>query len=102
MNSKELNEELVAVRVTYLSTFPLSPPKKPNSVLRKVAIVRLIFGFEITTYIPGIGHNSQEHSSVLVRGGRVKDLPSVRYHIIRGTLDAVRVKDRQQRRSSVL
>nr|YP_009309806.1 ribosomal protein S12 [Orobanche pancicii]ALJ02261.1 ribosomal protein S12 [Orobanche pancicii] len=77
----------------------LSPPKKPNSGQRKVARVRLTSGFEITAYIPGIGHNSQEHSSVLVRGGRVKDLPGVRYHIVRGTLDAVRVKNRQQGRS---
>nr|AMX21495.1 ribosomal protein S12 [Helianthus praecox] len=68
-------------------------PKKPNSALRKVARVRLTSGFEITAYIPGIGHNSQEHSVVLVRGGRVKDLPGVRYHIVRGTLDAVGVKD---------
>nr|YP_010717679.1 ribosomal protein S12 [Orobanche pycnostachya]YP_010717694.1 ribosomal protein S12 [Orobanche pycnostachya]WDQ41941.1 ribosomal protein S12 [Orobanche pycnostachya]WDQ41943.1 ribosomal protein S12 [Orobanche pycnostachya] len=74
-------------------------PKKPNSGQRKVARVRLTSGFEITAYIPGIGHNSQEHSSVLVRGGRVKDLPGVRYHIVRGTLDAVRVKNRQQGRS---
>nr|YP_010503811.1 ribosomal protein S12 [Chrysosplenium serreanum]YP_010503856.1 ribosomal protein S12 [Chrysosplenium serreanum]UXE32948.1 ribosomal protein S12 [Chrysosplenium alternifolium]UXE32360.1 ribosomal protein S12 [Chrysosplenium serreanum]UXE32405.1 ribosomal protein S12 [Chrysosplenium serreanum]UXE32993.1 ribosomal protein S12 [Chrysosplenium alternifolium] len=74
-------------------------PKKPNSALRKVARVRLTSGFEITAYIPGIGHNSQEHSVVLVRGGRVKDLPGVRYHIVRGTLDAVGVKDRQQGRS---
>nr|YP_009751136.1 ribosomal protein S12 [Pyrularia edulis]QIJ98532.1 ribosomal protein S12 [Pyrularia edulis]QKV09646.1 ribosomal protein S12 [Pyrularia edulis]QKV09688.1 ribosomal protein S12 [Pyrularia edulis] len=73
-------------------------PKKPNSALRKVARVRLTSGFEITAYIPGIGHNSQEHSVVLVRGGRVKDLPGVRYHIVRGTLDAVGVKDRQQGR----
>nr|QOI12928.1 ribosomal protein S12 [Capparis spinosa] len=71
-------------------------PKKPNSALRKVARVRLTSGFEITAYIPGIGHNLQEHSVVLVRGGRVKDLPGVRYHIVRGTLDAVGVKDRQQ------
>nr|YP_009487070.1 ribosomal protein S12 [Paeonia rockii]YP_009489725.1 ribosomal protein S12 [Paeonia suffruticosa]AWB35964.1 ribosomal protein S12 [Paeonia rockii]AWH10995.1 ribosomal protein S12 [Paeonia suffruticosa] len=71
-------------------------PKKPNSALRKVARVRLTSGFEITAYIPGIGHNSQEHSVVLVRGGRVKDLPGVRYHIVRGALDAVGVKDRQQ------
>ncbi|KAJ7941387.1 30S ribosomal protein S12, chloroplastic [Quillaja saponaria] len=90
------------VAVTYLSTFPLSPPKKPNSALRKVARVRLTSGFEITAYIPGIGHNLQEHSVVLVRGGRVKDLPGVRYHIVRGTLDAVGVKDRQQGRSSAL
>nr|YP_010514123.1 ribosomal protein S12 [Strongylodon macrobotrys]YP_010514167.1 ribosomal protein S12 [Strongylodon macrobotrys]UXL85776.1 ribosomal protein S12 [Strongylodon macrobotrys]UXL85820.1 ribosomal protein S12 [Strongylodon macrobotrys] len=74
-------------------------PKKPNSALRKVARVRLTSGFEITAYIPGIGHNLQEHSVVLVRGGRVQDLPGVRYHIIRGTLDAVGVKDRQQGRS---
>nr|YP_010424464.1 ribosomal protein S12 [Huperzia crispata]YP_010719089.1 ribosomal protein S12 [Huperzia arctica]YP_011031828.1 ribosomal protein S12 [Huperzia selago]YP_011031915.1 ribosomal protein S12 [Huperzia kunmingensis]Q5SD27.2 RecName: Full=Small ribosomal subunit protein uS12c; AltName: Full=30S ribosomal protein S12, chloroplastic [Huperzia lucidula]ATV96555.1 ribosomal protein S12 [Huperzia serrata f. longipetiolata]WRB00852.1 ribosomal protein S12 [Huperzia sp. DW-2023a]WRB01287.1 ribosomal p len=74
-------------------------PKKPNSALRKVARVRLTSGFEITAYIPGIGHNSQEHSVVLVRGGRVKDLPGVRYHIVRGTLDAVGVKNRQQGRS---
>nr|YP_009138542.1 ribosomal protein S12 [Lathyrus japonicus]YP_009138616.1 ribosomal protein S12 [Lathyrus littoralis]AIK20761.1 ribosomal protein S12 [Lathyrus japonicus]AIK20910.1 ribosomal protein S12 [Lathyrus littoralis]AIK21060.1 ribosomal protein S12 [Lathyrus ochroleucus] len=74
-------------------------PKKPNSALRKVARVRLTSGFEITAYIPGIGHNLQEHSVVLVRGGRVKDLPGVRYHIVRGTLDAVGVKDRQQARS---
>nr|YP_010331154.1 ribosomal protein S12 [Boehmeria japonica]YP_010331199.1 ribosomal protein S12 [Boehmeria japonica]UNY34621.1 ribosomal protein S12 [Boehmeria japonica]UNY34666.1 ribosomal protein S12 [Boehmeria japonica] len=74
-------------------------PKKPNSALRKVARVRLTSGLEITAYIPGIGHNLQEHSVVLVRGGRVKDLPGVRYHIVRGTLDAVGVKDRQQGRS---
>nr|AWI69847.1 ribosomal protein S12 [Malouetia tamaquarina] len=74
-------------------------PKKPNSALRKVARVRLTSGLKITAYIPGIGHNLQEHSVVLVRGGRVKDLPGVRYHIVRGTLDAVGVKDRQQGRS---
>ena len=74
----------VAVRVTYLSTIPLSPPKKPNSALRKVARVRLTSGFEITAYIPDIGHNLQEHFVVLVRGGRVKDLTGVRYHIVRG------------------
>nr|BCN41430.1 ribosomal protein S12 [Actinidia deliciosa] len=73
--------------------------KKPNSALRKVARVRLTSGFEITAYIPGIGHNSQEHYVVLVRGGRVKDLPGVRYHIVRGTLDAVGVKDRHKARS---
>jgi small subunit ribosomal protein S12 len=77
-------------------------PKKPNSALRKVARVRLTSGFEITAYIPGIDHNLQEHSVVLVRGGRVKDLPGVRYHIVRGTLDAAEVKDRQQGRSSAL
>nr|BAH11205.1 ribosomal protein S12 [Welwitschia mirabilis] len=74
-------------------------PKKPNSALRKVARVRLTSGFEITAYIPGIGHNLQEHSVVLVRGGRVKDLPGVKYRIVRGTLDAVAVKNRQQGRS---
>ncbi|RVW21192.1 30S ribosomal protein S12-B, chloroplastic [Vitis vinifera] len=82
--------------------FPLSPLKKPKSTLCKVARVRLTSGFEITTYIPGIGHNSQEHFVVLVRGGRVKDLPGVRYHIVQGTLDAVEVKDHQQGRSSAL
>jgi len=74
-------------------------PKKPNSALRKVARVRLTNGFEVTSYIPGIGHNLQEHSVVMIRGGRVKDLPGVRYHIIRGTLDTQGVKDRHQRRS---
>jgi small subunit ribosomal protein S12 len=74
-------------------------PKKPNSALRKVARVRLTNGFEVTTYIPGVGHNLQEHSVVLVRGGRVKDLPGVRYHIVRGTLDSVGVQDRKQGRS---
>jgi small subunit ribosomal protein S12 len=74
-------------------------PKKPNSALRKVARVRLTNGYEVTTYIPGEGHNLQEHSVVLIRGGRVKDLPGVRYHIIRGTLDTQGVKDRRQRRS---
>jgi len=74
-------------------------PKKPNSALRKVARVRLTNGIEVTSYIPGIGHNLQEHSVVLIRGGRVKDLPGVRYHIVRGTLDSVGVKDRKQSRS---
>ncbi len=74
-------------------------PKKPNSALRKVARVRLTNGMEVTTYIPGVGHNLQEHSIVLVRGGRVKDLPGVRYHIVRGSLDAVGVADRKQGRS---
>jgi small subunit ribosomal protein S12 len=74
-------------------------PKKPNSALRKVARVRLTNAIEVTTYIPGIGHNLQEHSVVLIRGGRVKDLPGVRYHIIRGTLDSVGVQDRKQSRS---
>ena len=74
-------------------------PKKPNSALRKVARVRLTNGFEVTSYIPGIGHNLQEHSVVLIRGGRVKDLPGVRYHIIRGTLDTAGVANREQSRS---
>jgi small subunit ribosomal protein S12 len=83
----------VCVRV-YTTT-----PKKPNSALRKVARVRLTNGMEVTSYIPGIGHNLQEHSVVLIRGGRVKDLPGVRYHIVRGTLDALGVADRRQGRS---
>ncbi|MBM4124635.1 MAG: 30S ribosomal protein S12 [Nitrospira sp.] len=83
----------VCVRV-YTTT-----PKKPNSALRKVARVRLTNGMEVTTYIPGEGHNLQEHSIVLVRGGRVKDLPGVRYHIVRGALDAVGVANRKQSRS---
>ncbi len=74
-------------------------PKKPNSALRKVARVRLTNGIEVTTYIPGVGHNLQEHSIVLIRGGRVKDLPGVRYHVIRGTLDAVGVENRNNGRS---
>ena len=74
-------------------------PKKPNSALRKVARVRLTTGVEVTAYIPGVGHNLQEHSVVLVRGGRVKDLPGVRYHIVRGTLDTAGVKGRLQSRS---
>jgi small subunit ribosomal protein S12 len=74
-------------------------PKKPNSALRKVARVRLTNGFEVSSYIPGEGHNLQEHSIVLIRGGRVKDLPGVRYHIVRGTLDAAGVTDRKQSRS---
>ena len=74
-------------------------PKKPNSALRKVARVRLTNGIEVTSYIPGEGHNLQEHSIVLVRGGRVKDLPGVRYHIVRGTLDAIGVSGRKQQRS---
>jgi small subunit ribosomal protein S12 len=83
----------VCVRV-YTTT-----PKKPNSALRKVARVRLTNGMEVTTYIPGIGHNLQEHSVVLIRGGRVKDLPGVRYHIIRGSLDALGVQNRKKSRS---
>ena len=76
-----------------------STPKKPNSALRKVARVRLTNGIEVTTYIPGVGHNLQEHSIVLIRGGRVKDLPGVRYHIVRGTLDAMGVEGRRKSRS---
>jgi small subunit ribosomal protein S12 len=83
----------VCVRV-YTTT-----PKKPNSALRKVARVRLTNGIEVTTYIPGVGHNLQEHAIVLIRGGRVKDLPGVRYHIIRGTLDTAGVQNRRQGRS---
>ena len=83
----------VCVRV-YTST-----PKKPNSALRKVARVRLTNGIEVTSYIPGVGHNLQEHSVVMIRGGRVKDLPGVRYHIIRGTMDTSGVDDRRQGRS---
>ena len=83
----------VCVRV-YTTT-----PKKPNSALRKVARVRLTNGIEVTTYIPGVGHNLQEHSIVLIRGGRVKDLPGVRYHIIRGVLDTAGVEGRRQGRS---
>ena len=74
-------------------------PKKPNSALRKVARVRLTNGLEVTSYIPGVGHNLQEHSIVLIRGGRVKDLPGVRYHVVRGTLDTAGVTDRKQSRS---
>ena len=74
-------------------------PKKPNSALRKIARVRLTTGYEVTAYIPGVGHNLQEHSVVLVRGGRVKDLPGVRYHIVRGTLDSLGVDGRRQGRS---
>jgi len=74
-------------------------PKKPNSALRKVARIRLTNGFEVTSYIPGVGHNLQEHSVVLIRGGRIKDLPGVRYHIVRGTLDSAGVKNRMQSRS---
>jgi small subunit ribosomal protein S12 len=83
----------VCVRV-YTST-----PKKPNSALRKVARVRLTNGIEVTSYIPGVGHNLQEHSVVMIRGGRVKDVPGVRYHIIRGTMDTAGVDDRRQGRS---
>lgn len=77
----------------------IQTPKKPNSALRKVARVRLTNGMEVTAYIPGVGHNLQEHSIVLVRGGRVKDLPGVRYHVVRGTLDTMGVENRKQSRS---
>jgi small subunit ribosomal protein S12 len=77
----------------------VDPQKKPNSALRKVARVRLTNGVEVTAYIPGVGHNLQEHAIVLIRGGRVKDLPGVRYHIIRGTLDTIGVQNRKQSRS---
>lgn len=83
----------VCTRVTTVT------PKKPNSALRKIARVRLTSGFEVTCYIPGEGHNLQEHSVVLIRGGRVKDLPGVRYHIVRGALDTQGVKDRRRGRS---
>lgn len=83
----------VCVKVT------TTTPKKPNSALRKIARVRLTNGMEVTAYIPGIGHNLQEHSVVMIRGGRVKDLPGVRYHIVRGTLDAAGVANRKQGRS---
>lgn len=83
----------VCTRVTTMT------PKKPNSAMRKIARIRLTNGFEVTGYIPGEGHNLQEHSVVMIRGGRVKDLPGVRYHIIRGTLDTQGVKDRRQGRS---
>ncbi|SFB68400.1 SSU ribosomal protein S12P [Brevinema andersonii] len=83
----------VCTRVTTMT------PKKPNSALRKIARVRLTTGVEVTAYIPGIGHNLQEHSVVLIRGGRVKDLPGVRYHIVRGTLDSMGVDNRRQGRS---
>jgi small subunit ribosomal protein S12 len=83
----------VCIRVT---TFT---PKKPNSAMRKVARVRLTNGIEVTTYIPGVGHSLQEHSVVLIRGGRIKDIPGVRYHVIRGTLDSTGVADRKQSRS---
>ncbi len=83
----------VCIKVTTVT------PKKPNSALRKVARVRLTNGMEVTAYIPGVGHNLQEHSVVLIRGGRVKDLPGVRYHIVRGVLDAAGVEGRKQQRS---
>ena len=106
---KKRNKPLSRNKVPALQKQPLkrgvcvkvytTTPKKPNSALRKVARVRLTSGFEVTAYIPGIGHNIQEHSVVLIRGGRVKDLPGCRYHVVRGTLDAAGVKDRKQSRS---
>nr|AXF84093.1 ribosomal protein S12 [Ammopiptanthus mongolicus] len=98
---RDISDWLSCVSNKLFHSWHTITPKKPNSALRKVARVRLTSGFEITAYIPGIGHNLQEHSVVLVRGGRVKDLPGVRYHIVRGTLDAVGVKDRQQGRSNM-
>jgi small subunit ribosomal protein S12 len=92
-NGAELQDGQPGTRV-YTQT-----PKKPNSALRKVARVRLTNGIEVTTYIPGVGHNLQEHSIVLIRGGRVKDLPGVRYHVVRGTLDTTGVANRKQSRS---
>jgi small subunit ribosomal protein S12 len=96
-NLRPLN--LVLKDEGFVLEFILQRRKKPNSALRKVARVRLTSGFEVTAYIPGIGHNIQEHSVVLIRGGRVKDLPGCRYHVVRGTLDAAGVKDRKQSRS---
>ena len=98
MKSKVTNQRAPQKRVV-CTVVKTVTPKKPNSALRKVARVRLSNGYEVTSYIPGIGHNLQEHSVVLIRGGRVKDLPGVRYHIIRGTLDTAGVKDRMQGRS---
>jgi len=101
LNSKKhiaLNKILLK-SVVFVLLLKLQLPKKPNSALRKIARVRLTNGIEVTSYIPGVGHNLQEHSVVLIRGGRVKDLPGVRYHIIRGTLDAQGVAKRMQSRS---
>jgi small subunit ribosomal protein S12 len=92
-------ERLIRELLIYFNT---ATPKKPNSALRKLARVRLTSGFEVSAYIPGIGHNLQEHSLVLIRGGRVKDLPGVRYHIVRGTRDSLGVRNRLQSRSSAL
>jgi small subunit ribosomal protein S12 len=100
-NSKkrEYNDQNSPQKRGVCTTVRTDTPKKPNSALRKVARVRLTNGIEVTAYIPGIGHNLQEHSAVLIRGGRVKDLPGVRYHIIRGTLDTQGVAKRMQARS---
>ena len=96
---KELVEQSAPQKRGVCTKVTTTTPKKPNSALRKIARVKLTNGMEVTTYIPGIGHNLQEHSVVLIRGGRVRDLPGVRYHIIRGTLDAQGVANRNQSRS---
>ncbi len=101
LNTKKnvLNDNNSPQKRGVCTTVKTTTPKKPNSALRKIARVRLTNGMEVTAYIPGIGHNLQEHSVVMVRGGRVRDLPGVRYHIIRGTLDTQGVADRRQARS---
>ena len=96
---KEYNEQNAPQKRGVCTAVRTATPKKPNSALRKIARVRLTNGIEVTSYIPGIGHNLQEHSVVLIRGGRVKDLPGVRYHIIRGALDTAGVANRKQGRS---
>ena len=96
---KELNDQSSPQKRGVCTVVKTTTPKKPNSALRKIARVRLTNGIEVSAYIPGIGHNLQEHSVVLIRGGRVKDLPGVRYHIVRGTLDAQGVAKRMQARS---
>ncbi len=96
---RQLNDQNSPQKRGVCTSVKTQTPKKPNSALRKVARVRLTNGIEVTSYIPGVGHNLQEHSVVLIRGGRVKDLPGVRYHIIRGTLDAQGVAKRMQSRS---
>ena len=96
---KELTDQSAPQKRGVCTAVKTMTPKKPNSALRKIARVRLSNGIEVTAYIPGVGHNLQEHSVVLIRGGRVKDLPGVRYHIIRGTLDAAGVANRNQARS---
>lgn len=96
---KKETESLSPQKRGVCTVLKTTTPKKPNSALRKVARVRLTNGYEVTAYIPGIGHNLQEHSVVLIRGGRVKDLPGVRYHIVRGTLDTAGVANRMQSRS---
>ncbi len=96
---KELNDQNSPQKRGVCTAVKTMTPKKPNSALRKIARVRLSNGIEVTSYIPGVGHNLQEHSVVLIRGGRVKDLPGVRYHIIRGTLDTAGVAKREQSRS---